>query len=123
MAEFLIYDKSHWIDKLNQKEYDKLMAHPHGAEKFLSRYQKGDIVEVQEDGFYTNTLKGDLSRWPFRVVSIPGVKPDKMYIEPIMDGDTILKRRRYSISDGATKKVHTVTKLKDVTLTDKNGTN
>ena len=121
MAEFLIYNKDHWMDKLNQEEYDKLMAHLHGAEKFLSRYQKGDIVEVQEDGFYTSTLKGNLSRWPFRVVSIPGVKPDKRYMEPIMDGDVMLKRRRFNISTGTAQKVTTVASMNDLALTDKNG--
>ena len=119
MAEFLIYDKDHWMDKLNQKEYDKLMAHSHGSEKYLARYQKGDIVEVREDGFYTGTLKGDLSRWPFRVVVGTGLKANKIYMSPIIQGDTIVKRRRYNIQDGITKKIHTVNKIENIKLTDK----
>lgn len=121
MAEFLIYDRDHWMDKLNQEEYDKLMTHPHGAEKFLARYQRGDIVEVRSDGFYTSTLNVATAKWPFRVVVVEGLKPDNKYAEPIMQGDTIIKRRRYNISDGATKMVHTVSKIEDITLTDKNG--
>lgn len=113
MAEFLIYDKDHWMDKLNQEEYNKLMSHPHGAEKFLSRYQRGDIVEVREDGFYTSTLTGDLSRWAFRVVIIPGLKSDKKYMQ-----STETKRRRYAISvnDGV---VTTRATINDVGLQDK----
>ena len=123
MAEFLIYDKDHWMDKLNQAEYDEQMKHPHFAEKFLARYQRGDIVEVQSDGFYTSTLKGHLLKSPFRVVSIPGVKPDKMYMEPVMQGNVILKRRRFSIPTGVSQKITTVASMNDLTLTDKNGTN
>ncbi len=120
MAEFLIYNKDHWMDNINQEEYDKLMAHPHGAEKYLSRYQRGDIVEVREDGFYTSTLKGDLSKWAFRVVVVTGLNVDNEYVKPVMDGEVMLKRRKYNILDGATKTVHTVSKIEDITLTDKN---
>ena len=102
------------MDKLNQVEYDELMAHPPGVEKYLAHYRRGDIVEVRPDGFYTGTLKGDLSKWPFRVVVVTGLKPDQKYVE-----STETKMRRYNIQDGATKKVHTVTKIEDITLTDK----
>lgn len=119
MAEFLIYDKDHWMDKINQEEYDKLMATEYGAEKYLARYRRGDIVEVRPDGFYTSTLNVATAKWPFRVVVVTGLKSDNKYVEPIMQGDTIIKRRRYAISDGATKMVHTVSKIENITLTDK----
>lgn len=119
MAEFLIYNKDHWMDSLNQEEYDKLISTPQGQAKYLARYRKGDIVEVREDSFYTGTLKGDLSKWAFRVVVVENLKVDLKYAEPIMQSDVILKRRRYSIQDGATKIVHTVSKIEDITLIDK----
>lgn len=119
MAEFLIYNKDHWMDNLNQEEYNKLVSTPQGQAKYLARYQRGDIVEVREDGFYTSTLKGDLSKWAFRVVVVTGLKADIKYMEPIMQGDEITKRRRYSILDGVLKTVHTVSKIEDITLTDK----
>ena len=123
MAEFLIYNKDHWMDSLTQGQirgYTK--NNPNFMDKYNARYQRGDIVEVREDGFYTNTLKGDLtqaSTGAFRYVSIPGLEADKAYMEPVMGGDTIAKRRRYSIQDGNTKTVHSVTNIADITLTDK----
>jgi len=98
------------------------MKTPNFAQKYLSRYQRGDVVEVREDGFYTSMLKGDLTKAStkaFRVISIPGLKPDKKYMEPVLDGDKVTKRRRYRIQDGDTKTVHTVSKIEDLTLTDK----
>ena len=122
MAEFLIYNKDHWMDKMTPERYQELMKTPNFAQKYLSRYQRGDVVEVREDGFYTSTLKGDLTKAStkaFRVISIPGLKPDKKYMEPVLDGDKVTKRRRYRIQDGDTKTVHTVSKIEDLTLTDK----
>ncbi|GAG18651.1 unnamed protein product [marine sediment metagenome] len=121
MAEFLIYDKDHWMDKLNQAEYDKQMKHPHFAEKFLSRYQRGDIIEVRPDGFWTGSKAKGFNREVFRIISVPGLKPDKMYMEAIEAGTVTLKRRRFSISTGATQKATTVSSINDLSITDKNG--
>lgn len=114
-AEFLIYNKDHWMDALTPQqliEYNK--KYPGFQVKYDARYQRGDIVEVREDGFYTSTLKGDLSKWAFRVVIVTGLKPENKYME-----STLTKRRRYNIMDGATKTVHTVSKIQDIILTDK----
>jgi hypothetical protein len=119
MAEFLIYNKDHWMDNINQEEYNKLVSTPEGQQKYLARYQRGDIVEVREDGFYTSTLKGDLSKWPFRVVVVKDLNDDVNYTEPLMQGNKIIKRRRYNTQKGVTKPVYTVTKIEDITLIDK----
>jgi len=121
MAEFLIYDKDHWMDKLSQEEYNKLMENPHWAEKFLSRYQRGDIVEVRPDGFWIGPKAKGFNQEAFRIISVPGLKPNKMYMEALMNGDVTLKRRRFSISTGATQKITTVTSMNDLALTKKNG--
>ena len=118
MAEFLIYNKDHWMDKINQAEYNKLISTSKGQQKYSARYRRGDIVEVRPDGFYTNTLKGDLSKWPFRVVVVEGLKPDTKYTEPVMQGDVMIRKRRYSIHDGNTKTVHTVANIQDITIVD-----
>ena len=114
-AELLIYNKDHWMDALTPQqliEYNK--KYPSFQAKYDARYQRGDIVEVREDGFYTSTLKGDTSKWAFRVVVVEGLNADNMYVEP-----TLTKRRRFNIMDGATKTIHTVSKIEDITLTDK----
>lgn len=121
MAEFLIYDKNHWMDKLNQKEYDKLMRHPYGEQKFLARYQRGDVVEVRPDGFWIGPKARGFNREAFRVISVLGLKPDKIYMEALMEGEIILKRRRFSILTGASQKVTTVSNINDLMIMTKNG--
>ena len=114
-AEFLIYNKDHWMDALTPQQVTEYVnKYPNFQAKYDARYQRGDIVEVREDGFYTSTLKGDLSKWVFRVVVVTGLKADNMYVEP-----TPTKRRRYNILDGATKTVHTISNIGDMTLTNK----
>ena len=114
-AEFLIYNKDHWMDSLTPEQLvEYVKKYPNFQAKYDARYQRGDIVEVREDGFYTSTLKGDLSRWAFRVVVVTGLKADNKYVE-----STPTKRRRYNIPSGATKTVHIVSKIEDVALTDK----
>lgn len=114
-TEFLIYNKEHWMDALTSEQVaEYVKKYSNFQVKYDSRYQRGDIVEVRPDGFYTSTLKGDLSKWAFRVVVVEGLKADKMYME-----GTVTKRRRYSIPDGATKIVHTVSKIEDITIIDK----
>jgi hypothetical protein len=113
-AEFLIYDKDHWMDALTPGQVKKYAAkYDDFQSKYDGRYQRGDIVEVREDGFYTSTLKGDLSKWPFRVVVVPGLKADAQYMLP-----TLTKRRRFSIVFGAGTKQATV-ELQNLELTDK----
>ncbi len=118
MAEFLIYDKVHGVDTLTPMQLAKYaQKYPKTFQiKYDAHYQKGDIIEVREDGFYTNTLKGDLSRWPFRVVQVTGMKPDKKY----MTGDDKYKRL-FNIPTGDGKKIHIAASLQDITLIDKNG--
>lgn len=114
MAEFLIYNKNHWMDALSKEQIEEyIKRYPNFQAKYDARYQRGDIVEVRKDGFYTSTLKGDLSRWSFRVVCVPGLPVDKSYTQ-----DTKRKRRRYAISttDGA---VTTRTSINEVGLQDK----
>ncbi len=121
MAEFLIYNKDHWMDALTpEKVAEYVKKYPKTFQtKYDARYQRGDIVEVREDGFYTSTLKGDLSKWAFRVVVVEGFKVDKKYTESIIQGGVMLKKRRYNILDGATKDIYTVSKIEDIILTGK----
>lgn len=113
-AEFLIYDKDHWMDALTPTQLKEYVAkYENFQAKYDARYQRGDIVEVREDGFYTSTLKGDLSKWAFRVVVVPGLKADIQYVSA-----TLTKRRRFTISSGAGKKQETVT-LQNLILIDK----
>ncbi len=122
----LIYNKDHWYDTTTQKRRDELDQEFPG--KFDSRYRKGDIVEVVEDGRYAN------QRSPaFAVVHIPGVKDLEYLVEPpqelvVFPGTkqevrTFIKQRRYGIdmtkvSLDVDKKA-TLAKVEDLAITDK----
>ena len=72
--ELLIYNKQHWMDKLTQKEIDERdKKYPGFRQKYERRYQKGDIVEVREDGYWN---KHGFNRKAFAVLKIPNIKTD-----------------------------------------------
>ena len=50
MAEYLIYKKSHWMDDLTASQVDELPSHK--LKQYQARYVAGDIVEVQENGYW-----------------------------------------------------------------------
>ena len=74
MAEFLIYNKEHWMDSLTQKEIDEQVAkNEHFMDKYNARYQKGDIVEVQPNGFWTDGKRKGFGFYAFALVTIPNM--------------------------------------------------
>ena len=79
MAELLIYNKEHWMDKLTPNQIKGyIKKYPNFQAKYDRRYQKGDIVDVKEDGFFTKTLSSN-NKYPFRIVIIPNLVVDKEY--------------------------------------------
>ncbi len=84
MAEFLIYCKEHWMDSLTQKEIDAQVAkNSHFMDKYDARYQRGDIVEVQPDGFWGKAPKHGWNKKIFALIKAPSVdfKDAKYYME------------------------------------------
>lgn len=121
MAEFLIYDKDPWMDKISPDRYQELIKRPEFQQKYLARYRRGDVVEVRPDGFWTGPKAKGFNKEAFRIISVPGLKPDKMYMEAFMNGDIVLKRRRFNISTGMLQKVTVVSSINKLTIKDKNG--
>ena len=77
MAEFLIYNKEHWMDALTPKQIKHhCLRHPKFRQKYNARYQRGDIVEVRPDGFYTGANAKGFRRDTFRVVAVLGLSID-----------------------------------------------
>ena len=113
MAEFLIYDKDHWMDKLNAADIEQMRARfPKTWDyKYLARYHRGDIIEVRPDGFWTGPNARGFDQEAFKVVSIPGLAPDPDYMASKLDvkmvvwpgeesgklhrQETILRRRKF----------------------------
>jgi len=136
MAEFLIYNKTHWMDAMSQAEVDaKITVNPKWQTKYEARLQKGDIIEVREDGYWSVKRKG-FAAPTFALVCVPGVSVEdaKHYMEPqetIVNAGTknevrsLLKRRRYQVDlqqiSLSAENSATVSRLADARIRDKSG--
>jgi hypothetical protein len=68
MAEILIYKGPHWMDNLTQQEIDDFVAeNEYWMDKYNARLQRGDIVEIQENGFWENRGWGIHAYWLLKV--------------------------------------------------------
>ena len=104
MAEFLLYNKDHWMDALSQADINEHIAkNKHFQQKYDSRYQKGDVVEVRPDGYWTDGTRKGFGSNSFALLTIPGMSLEdaKKYTEPeeIIENEirTTVKRRKYQI--------------------------
>ena len=96
MCEFLVYNKAHWMDKYTLQEFLTLHGDtPKNIRKYESRYQRGDIVEVREDGYW---IKRGFNKEAFVVVKVPGLPVDNKYTATIEEADIkgypLLTRKR-----------------------------
>ena len=59
MAEILIFNREHWMDKLDEKQLAAYVEkYPKFMDKYNARTQKGDIVQIEDDGHFTGTGRG-----------------------------------------------------------------
>lgn len=116
MAELLIYNTTHWMDKLTSEQVAQMRAkYPDWDARYAARHQKGQVIEIRQDGFWSE--KGLYPRKDvFRVVLLPGVKPEdlKHLLEPGR-----YERRRRVVDSGAMESVCTVNRLADLLVTTK----
>ncbi len=114
MAEFLIYNKTHWMD-LPSKDRPDLLGYDNVTQKinegpmlaadrskalanhwhgYTSRYRPGDIVDVRKDG----APSGRLEKTGVDFISVPMTFANaKHFMEPLLDGESTKYRRRYQI--------------------------
>lgn len=128
MAEFLIYNKDHWTKTASQAVKDTWTTNQ--VEKFKSVAEKGDIVEVKEDGHYTGPGRG-FDKEAFAVICAPGVSMKdalaykgslKENIVIALEPTTrIVRKFRYNMSNLSlnVNQKQTIQRLSDVTITDK----
>ena len=86
MAEFLIYNKVHWMSELSQQDVEVyIKKYPKFLEKYDARDQTGDVVEVRPDGYWTGAKAKAYNKSAFLVVAVPGLpfKDAKYYGEPL----------------------------------------
>lgn len=116
-AEFLIYNKDHWMTKLTLDEM-KIYREKYKDwdERVAGQYQKGDIIEVRPDGFWTGLKVRGFNKKAFRVLSVPGLSIKTAQKYKII---TPTRKSRYNISTGADKELKIVNNINDVSITDK----
>ncbi len=111
MAEFLIYDKAHWMDALTDQEVaDREIASPGFMNKYNSRYQRGDIVESRPDGYWTGVFRKGFNKNAFALLIIPdkdlSISKEELMtpLEEVTNPNTeneirvMKKRRKYDIN-------------------------
>lgn len=103
MAEFLIYKKYNWMDKVDSRQWAELRKNPQWDEKYLDRYQRFDIVEVRPDGFFTGRKARGFNQEAFRLLIVPGLKADNRYMK-----SSHSNKRRYRINLPGDKSIVTV---------------
>jgi len=98
MAEFLVYNKEHWMDALSPMEVAVRIANDSRfKEAYDTRDRKGDVIEVRPDGFWTDgKRKGFGAAKGFALLVVPGLKAEtaKKYQRELYDDPTLPNRER-----------------------------
>jgi len=128
MAEFLIYNKTHWMDELTPEQLKQnQLKYSHWDEKYNARYQIGDILEIRPGGFFTGPKAHGWDHNAFRLVVVKGLKADEFLTQPlvkveivtpiqydkkdnVVTKETLLKRRKFSLDIAGTEKITRLTK-------------
>lgn len=126
MAEFLIYNKNHWMDYLTQEQITNyIKIDPDFLSKYERRLQSGDVMEVHEDEWYRDR---GFNREIFAVLKIPNLIDPLLsnYTDPLTTGidaeEHVIKRRRYNFSNiifDPIEKIAILPSLGTIIITDK----
>ena len=141
MAEFLIYEGPHWMDKLRPADLEDRLKDPYFKHKYDARYQPGDLVQAYPDGALTERPAPNSM---FTFLRVPGmsfrdaealiVEGDEVLDPAILDRDGNAKpflefRRKHSvdtsgltISDGERSTDETDLNARLITKARTNGT-
>ena len=119
MSELLIYNKDNWMDALTPEEVtERSKTNKHFQDNYDSRYQWGDIVEVQPDGFWNQR---GFNKLAFSVVKLPGESEanSRKLMEEENDGATPIHKRRYHFTIYPDQGKETTTTLASTDIRDK----
>lgn len=99
MAEFLVFNKEHWMDSLTQKQIDEQVAKDpdHFMDKYNSRYRKGDIVEVKPDGYWFSRTGHGKECFALVIVAGMSYEDAKHYMDTYIMNDKIFRTRKYQM--------------------------
>jgi len=97
--EFLIYNQAHWMDALKENDITEyIKKYPDFQYQYDMRYQKGDIVEVRLDGYWTGEKAKGYNRKAFALV-VCSLQEDSFYLgeSEYNTEKKAIKKRRYSL--------------------------
>lgn len=93
VAEYVIFDKLHWMDKLSVEDVLKReLEDKDFRKKYDARYQRGDIVDAGYDGRF-----GNMNNPAFTVIKKPGEPVDYKFIEELKESGRLIKNRKYKV--------------------------
>lgn len=139
MAEFLIYNKDHWCDALTEKQIKEYVKkYPKFMDKYNARIQRGDVIEVRPDGYWTGPKAPGYDKSVFLLVTKPGLSLEdaKQYQKALYGEETftqvwlekqqrfesvsdvkIVKKRKYNFTDVTDKQI--ISDFSEITITEK----
>jgi len=91
MAELLIFNRKHWMDDWDEKQLaEYVQKYPKFMFKYNVRQQKGDVVDVKDDGHWTGPGRG-YDKESFDVVIVKGKTAEELkYLrEPLTEPQMI----------------------------------
>ena len=100
MAEFLVYNMENHMDRMTPERFRELSYRDKNfLAKYNARYQRGDIVEVRPDGFWTDGRRKGFGSKHFALIIVPGlsIRDAEKYTEAVELDGLITKRRRYAV--------------------------
>jgi len=113
--EFLIYNTVHPLHRLTQEQDDRgKSAHKDWEARKAGQYIRGDIIEVQPDGFFTGLKARGYDKRVFRIVCVPGAKCDKSFRQA-----TGTAKSRFNISTGESNDVTIKNSMDELSILDK----
>ena len=87
-VELLIYNKEHFMDAWSPTDLNMQILKDSDIErKYKARYQKGDVVEVQREGFYKNGF----DKTAFSVITVD--VPNMEFISPMTESQKDINHR------------------------------
>ena len=121
MAEYLIYNKDHYMESYTEDEvYDKELKDPKFKDNYDARLKFGDIIEVREDGYWTGPNGKGYNKNVFIVICHPGEPIDTKVIKPEFDIEALKlkKQRRFGVDLKKVNKLEVIDNKVSVTTKD-----
>lgn len=86
---------------------------------YLGGYEKGDIIEVKPDGFFTGKKARGYNKKIFVLVILKNVKPDYTLKDSILLNGKLIKKRKWKTNINLNSNKINITDISELQLKDK----